>query len=427
MQKIAVIGSGISGLGAAHRLARRFHVTLFEAAGHLGGHAHTVDVTLDGVTHGVDTGFLVFNHKTYPNLLKLFNALDVPTAKADMGFSVKVSDAGIEWCGSSLSSVFAQRGNLLKPRFLRMLGQIMRFNRQAIDDVAQGTVPDVSLQEYLLIGGYSRELIDWYLLPMAACVWSCPADTMLQYPARTFLTFCGNHGLLQGFEGRPQWYTVRGGSREYVKRIAANVQEVRLNTPVQQLTRNTSGKPGIRTAAATESFDAVVLATHSDTALALLAEPSAADRQVLSKLRYQPNRAVLHTDASVLPRQKRAWAAWNYESASVHGAPASVCCHYLINKLQPLPFKTPVIVSLNPVREPSNVIGTFAYDHPVFDAGAIAAQQQLASIQGQGRVWFAGAWANYGFHEDGLVSGLAAASAAETFLTLPTLQAALAA
>ncbi|MFM2399328.1 MAG: hypothetical protein RL341_1485 [Pseudomonadota bacterium] len=410
MKRIAVIGAGITGLGAAHRLAKHHHVTLFEAGATLGGHANTVDVTLGGVTHGVDTGFLVFNDRTYPNLIKLFDELAVPTAKSDMSFSVQVKARGLEWCGSDLNAVFAQRKNLASPRFLRMVSQILRFNRESTALVQADAVPDCSLGEYLAQGGYSQELTDWYLLPMAACVWSCPSATMMQYPARTFLQFCHNHGLLQGFDGRPQWMTVRGGSREYVKRIAAGVQDVRVATPVLSVQHSSGIAPCVQTHDGTQTFDAVVLACHSDQALRLLARPSAAQIDVLKHLRYEANRAVLHTDAAVLPKTPRAWAAWNYESRQANSTQDSaVCCHYLINRLQPLPFKQPVIVSLNPISMPQQVIAQFEYEHPIFDAAAVAAQSRLPAIQGADGLWFAGAWAGYGFHEDGLKSGLTAA------------------
>ncbi|MGL4575740.1 MAG: NAD(P)/FAD-dependent oxidoreductase [Burkholderiaceae bacterium] len=410
MKRIAVIGAGITGLGAAHRLAKQHHVTLFEAGATLGGHANTVDVTLEGATHGVDTGFLVFNERTYPNLIKLFDELAVPTAKSGMSFSVQVKSRGLEWCGSDLNAVFAQRRNLLSPRFLRMVSQILRFNRESTALVQAGTVPDCSLGDYLARGGYSQELTDWYLLPMAACVWSCPSATMMQYPARTFLQFCHNHGLLQGFDGRPQWMTVRGGSREYVKRIAASLQDVRVATPVLSVQHSAGIAPSVQTGEGTQAFDAVVLACHSDQALRLLARPSTAQTDVLQHLRYESNRAVLHTDATVLPKTQRAWAAWNYESRQASSTQDSaVCCHYLINRLQPLPFKQPVIVSLNPISMPQQVIAQFEYEHPIFDAAAVAAQSRLPAIQGSDGLWFAGAWAGYGFHEDGLKSGLAAA------------------
>jgi predicted NAD/FAD-binding protein len=426
MKRIAVVGSGITGLGAAHLLAKQHHVTLFEREDYAGGHAHTVDVTLDGITHGVDTGFLVFNHRTYPNLLALFNELNVPTAKSDMSFSVRLAGGaakGLEWAGHSLNSVFAQRRNLLRPRFLRMLRDLLRFNKQATDDILHHRVGNLSLGEYLKRGGYSREMIDWYLVPMAACIWSCPTETMMAYPAKTFLQFCHNHGLLTGFEGRPQWYTVQGGSREYVKRILAGIHEVRLSTPVHAIHRGARQLPVVESARGRESFDAVVLATHSDTTLRLLAQPQLSEQSVFSRLRYQPNRAVLHTDASVLPKRQLAWSSWNYETHDAGGEP-QVCCHYLINMLQPLPFKTPVVVSLNPITEPKNVIAEYEYDHPIFDAAAVAAQQDLSAIQGNGGVWFGGAWAGYGFHEDGLKAGLAAARGVLDALGVATARAA---
>jgi uncharacterized protein len=410
MKRIAVVGAGISGLGAAWQLAKQHHVTLFEAAPVLGGHAHTVDVTLEGTTHPVDTGFLVFNQRTYPNLINLFAQLGVPTANADMSFSVQAKANNLEWSGANLNSVFAQRSNLFSPRFVRMLQQILRFNRESTALVVQNLVPSCTLKEYLERGRYSQELVQWYLLPMAACVWSCPVAMMMQYPAATFLRFCHNHGLLQGFEGRPQWMTVKGGSREYVKRIAATVQDVRTGTPVQGIQHGNGTAPVVHTSRGAQAFDAVVLACHTDQALQLLRAPLSTHRDILAPLRYQPNLAVLHTDANVLPKRTLAWAAWNYETrVQANGQDSAVCCHYLINRLQPLPFKQPVIVSLNPIETPRQEIARFEYSHPVFDAKAVAAQAQLHHIQGVHNLWFAGAWAGYGFHEDGLKSGQAAA------------------
>jgi predicted NAD/FAD-binding protein len=400
-------------LSCAHRLAGAGHeVSLFESGGYFGGHSNTVDVTFGGVTHGVDTGFLVFNHRTYPQLTALFQELGVATAPSDMGFSIKLPTGGrtLEWAGGNLDQVFCQRGNLVRPAFLRMLRDILRFN-QAATALAQGQPPAVSLGTYLLEQGYSTQFRDWYLLPMAACIWSCPAEQMLAFPLASFVRFCHNHGLLQ-VNDRPQWHTVRGGSRQYVERLLESIPQRHLNTPVLSLTRGPLGVT-LATAHGEQRFDEVVLACHSDQALALLADASGVERGVLGSVRYQANRAVLHTDTSCLPAQRKAWSAWNYQGSGDGDGPQRVCVHYLLNKLQPLPFEQPVIVSLNPLTAPApgSVLREIDYAHPVFDAAAVAAQQRLPEIQGRNKVWFAGAWTGYGFHEDGLRSGLAVADA----------------
>jgi predicted NAD/FAD-binding protein len=409
--KVAIIGAGISGLSCAYRLARAgAQVSLFEAGDYFGGHSHTVDVTLDGHTHGVDTGFLVFNERTYPNLIALFEELGVDTAPSDMSFSVKLPLAGasLEWAGSNLSTVFAQRRNLFKPGFLRMLADILRFNRQASALADGGAMPASSLGDFLDQHGYSEQFRHWYLLPMAACIWSCRSDQMLAFPAASFIRFCANHGLLQ-VSGRPRWHTVKGGSRNYVNKMLAAIPGRRLSTPVLSVTRASSGgalSVRVVTAAGVELFDHVVMACHSDQSLALLHDARPDEQAVLGAVTYQSNRAVLHTDSSCLPANVKAWSAWNYQSDA---APTPlVCVHYLINQLQPLPFSTPVIVSLNPIDEPDprRVIASYDYAHPVFDARAVAAQARLPALQGIQNTWFAGAWTSYGFHEDGLKSGL---------------------
>ena len=418
MRSVAVIGSGISGLSVAHGLARDTAVTLFEAGDYFGGHTHTVDVTLDGVTHGVDTGFLVLNERTYPNLLRLFAELGVETAASDMSFSVQVPDRGLEWSGSDLNTVFAQRRNLLRPSFWRMLAEVTRFNRVATamadDATAAGdaTQLDQSIGDFLAEQRFSAEFRDWYFLPMIGCIWSCPTDQMLRFPIATMIRFCHNHGLIH-VANRPQWFTVRGGARTYVEKMLQRIPDARLNAPARSVRRLPpgSGAAGVlvSTDHGTERFDEVVLACHSDQSLKLLADASTAERAVLGAVRYHRNRAVLHTDTSVLPKRRLAWAAWNYERASDDSREhASVCLHYLINRLQPLPFTTPVVVSLNPLTEPAaaSVHGEFDYSHPVFDAAAISAQQRLPQLQGQAHTWFCGAWTRYGFHEDGLMSGL---------------------
>ncbi|MEN9982059.1 MAG: hypothetical protein RJB10_418 [Pseudomonadota bacterium] len=419
-KKIAIIGSGISGLAAAHALHGHAEITLFEAGNYFGGHTHTVDITLPtaqgSVTHGIDTGFLVFNERTYPQLIKLFADLGVETAKSDMSFSVQVPQekGTLEWSGSNLSTVFAQRSNLLNPRFWRMLRDLMRFNKLATS-IAQSDIDAQlmqPLQEFLQANKFSNEFRDWYLLPMLGCIWSCPTSQMLQFPVATMVRFCHNHGLLQ-VNDRPQWWTVAGGAKHYVEKIVANIVDKRLNTPVHCITRDSRGAH-IITNAGTEKFDKVIIATHSDQALAMLQQPSHSETQALSAIKYQANTAVLHTDARVLPQRQAAWAAWNYERVQPdprQSDTANVCLHYLINKLQPIPFEQPVVVSLNPTKPIAShhVLGTFDYAHPVFDLVAIKAQADIPALQGLQNTYFCGAWTGYGFHEDGLKSGLAAA------------------
>jgi len=414
VRRIAVVGSGISGLAVAYGLRDLAQVTLFEAGRHFGGHAHTVDMTLDGVTHGVDTGFLVFNQRTYPNLIGLFRQLGVESAPSDMSFSVQVPASGLEWSGSNLNAVFAQRRNLLRPRFWHMLGDIGRFNRLATGIALRSADHEMAqpLGEFLAVHRFSASFRDDYLLPMIACIWSCPTDQMMHFPIATLIRFCHNHGLIQVTD-RPQWFTVRGGSKRYVARMIERIADVRPNTPVRRVRRVPpgAGTAGVwlDTDAGSGRFDEVVLACHSGQSLALLDQPTLLEREVLGAIRTHGNRAVLHTDTSVLPRRHRAWAAWNYERSADAGQEQSgVCLHYLINRLQPLPFKTQVIVSLNPVREPraETVYGVYDYAHPVFDLAAIAAQRRLPELQGRGHLWYCGAWTRYGFHEDGLASGL---------------------
>jgi predicted NAD/FAD-binding protein len=416
MKRVAVVGSGISGLAAAWSLADEARVTLFEAGTHFGGHTHTVDVTLQGVTHGVDTGFLVFNHRTYPRLRRLFETLGVQTAASDMSFSVQVPQAGLEWSGSDLDAVFAQRRNLLSPRFVGMLLEVLRFNRLATGIAESGD--DAALAEpigdFLGRHRFGAAFRDWYFLPMIGCIWSCPADQMLRFPIGTMIRFCHNHGLIQ-VNDRPQWYTVAGGARNYVHRMLPAIADARLATPVRGVRRLPpgDGRGGVMVATdrGSERFDDVILACHSDQSLALLDDIGPQERSVLGAIRYHPNRAVLHTDASVLPRSRRAWASWNYARALDAGREQSaVCLHYLINRLQPLPWQQPVVVSLNPdpQRAPraDTVLAEIDYSHPVFDLAAVAAQRRLPEIQGVAHTWFCGAWARYGFHEDGLGSAL---------------------
>ncbi|MCX7259675.1 MAG: FAD-dependent oxidoreductase [Burkholderiales bacterium] len=419
-KRIAVIGSGISGLSTAYHLRNQADVTLFEAGSYFGGHTHTVDVTLPSprgmVTHGVDTGFLVFNERTYPGLIGLFAELQVQTSASDMSFSVQTPRASgqraMEWSGSNLNTVFAQRNNLLSPTFLGMLRDVLRFNTlaNALADRGQDHALMQPLGEFLDTHKFGSAFRHWYLLPMLGCIWSCPTDQMLQFPVATMVRFCHNHGLIQ-VVNRPQWFTVTGGAKHYVEKLLQHIPRTHLQKPVKRIERNGS-EVRVFTAGGAEDFDGVVLACHADQALSLLAQPTPQEQALLGAIRYHPNKAVLHTDTSVLPKKKLAWAAWNYERATDLGLESSrVCLHYWINRLQPLPFSQDVVVSLNPVRaiDPSKVLGEYDYAHPVFDLAAIEAQSQLPRLQGQQNTWYAGAWMGYGFHEDGFKAGRDAA------------------
>ena len=419
-KRIAVIGSGISGLSAAYHLRNQADVTLFEAGSYFGGHTHTVDVTLPSpqgmVTHGVDTGFLVFNERTYPGLIGLFAELQVQTSASDMSFSVQTPRASgqraMEWSGSNLNTVFAQRSNLLSPTFLGMLRDVLRFNTlaNALADRGQDHALMQPLGEFLETHKFGSAFRHWYLLPMLGCIWSCPTDQMLQFPVATMVRFCHNHGLIQ-VVNRPQWFTVTGGAKHYVEKLLQHIPHTHLQTPVDRVERNGVGVR-VFTAGSAGDFDGVVLACHADQALSLLAQPTPQEQALLGAIRYHPNKAVLHTDTSVMPKKKLAWAAWNYERATDLGLESSrVCLHYWINRLQPLPFSQDVVVSLNPVRaiDPSKVLGEYDYAHPVFDLAAIKAQSQLPRLQGQQNTWYAGAWMGYGFHEDGFKAGRDAA------------------
>lgn len=402
--RIAVVGSGIAGLSAAWLLSRRHQVTLFEAEDRLGGHTHTVDVTLDGQTFPVDTGFLVFNHRTYPELTRLFDVLGVETVASDMSFSVRLDQPDLEWAGTDLGTVFGQRRNLARPAFWRMLRDILRFNREAVREstLASG----MSLGDYLKARGYGTPFIDWYLLPMAAAIWSCPASQMLEFPLSSFVTFCRNHGLLQVLD-RPQWRTVKGGGREYVKKLAAGIGEIHLGQTIESL-RPRGGRIELVSGSLSGVYDQIVLASHSDQSSAILAAHYPSQARLLQQMPYQPNRAVLHSDASLLPRRKKLWSAWNYQSGQGAHDHRPVAVHYLINRLQPLPTETPVIVSLNPLQQPdpARVHGEFRYSHPVFTRQATAIQRQIEAANGRDGIWLAGAWLGYGFHEDGLASAL---------------------
>jgi predicted NAD/FAD-binding protein len=427
-KRIAVIGSGIAGLSCAWLLARHaanaYKVTLYEQNDTLGGHTNTIDITVEGIRYPVDTGFLVFNDWTYPNLIAMFKHLNVEVARSDMSFGIKLLDRNgkgqLEWCGSdNISSVFAQPSNLFKPAFWGMLADMLRFNREATALADGDAEISGTLGEYLRKNRYGRSFRDWYLKPMAACIWSTPTQQIDEFPLVTFIHFCRNHGLIS-VNDRPQWRTVKGGARHYVEKLAAGIADIRLNAAITQVTRDQNGVTVV-TASSIERFDQVVFACHSDQALQLLGSDAAEAQPILLKLPFQSNTAILHTDQRLLPDRTRAWAAWNYmawhpdipQSRNTEYADAPVSLSYLINRLQPLPFTTPVIVTMNPLvaPNPAKVIKTIHYDHPVFLADSATAKRELRGIQGQRRTWYAGAWTRYGFHEDGLMSGIAAARA----------------
>ncbi len=403
--RVAVIGSGIAGLSSAWLLAERFKVSLFEAGDYFGGHSNTVDVTFEAKTHPVDTGFLVHNDLTYPNLIQLFAHLDIAVHETDMSFGVSIDQPDIEWAGTNLDTVFAQRRNLLRPKFLSMLRDILRFNRNAQAYLELTRQQSMTLGDLLEREHFGHSMRDWYLLPMAAAIWSCSVRDILDFPADTFLAFCLNHRLLQ-VENRPKWKTVLGGSRQYVQAMLKKIPDARLNSPVLGVRRTGRGVE-LTSPSGTEYFDAVIFACHAPTALRLL-DATELEREVLGGFRYQPNLAILHTDTALLPRRKKVWSAWNYMAACGQGAERPVAVSYLLNQLQPLPFNAPVVVTLNPHRmpDPAKVIKTFEYEHPVLDTHAARAQKRLFLIQGHDRAWFCGAWAGFGFHEDGLKSAL---------------------
>lgn len=418
---VVVVGSGIAGLSAAWHLRKDCHVTLLEANDRLGGHTHTHEIELNGVRGPVDTGFIVFNHRTYPEIKSWFAELGVLTHAAEMSFSVSRDNSDFEWAGHSLRGLFAQPSNLLSPGFWRMLFDILRFHRQApalLEKIESGAHAPMSLGQMLEQRGYSQSFQSGYLLPMAGAIWSCPAEQMRAFPFASFTRFCVNHGLLQ-IANRPQWFSVVGGSQRYIDRMLNRVEqeghriEVRLGHRVEQLTPMADGSVKI---IGTQSdglpfaliAKGAVLAGHTDQSAKVLGFSGLPAAEFLSQFRYQSNTAYLHTDEALMPKRKNAWAAWNYRATP--GA-STVSVTYWMNQLQSLPFNVPVLVSLNPDSPPlpGKTISRMEYDHPIFDSAAMAARQEILKRQGQGQVWFAGAWMGYGFHEDGFRSGRQAA------------------
>lgn len=414
-KRIAVVGSGISGLSAAWLLSRAHDVTLIEAGERPGGHSRTIDVpSADGGSVPVDTGFIVYNELTYPNLTAMFAHLGVETLQSDMSFAVSLDGGRLEYAArEGLRGLFAQRRNLVSPRFWSMLRDLVRFYREA--PAHSGKLGLSTLGDFLDLHKYGRAFRDDHLLPMAAAIWSAPAPAILDYPAESFIRFCENHGLLK-LRDRPKWRTVKGGSRAYVDAMLADFGgRLCLNRPVQRIERRNSGGVVIHDASGVaEPFDAVVIAAHADQALGMLGDASSAERELLGAFRYSRNAAVLHDDPALMPARRATWASWNYlgRRGQAEGD-AALCVSYWMNRLQGIPGDRPLIVTLNPVRPPraGSVIDAVTFEHPLFDHHALAAQARLWSLQGQRDTYYCGAYFGAGFHEDGLQAGLAVAEA----------------
>lgn len=412
-QRIAVIGSGIAGLACAWLLSKRHDVTLFEKDDRPGGHANTVHLDGPGGPLAVDTGFIVYNEPSYPNLSALFAHLDVATKASDMSFAVSLRGGAMEYCGSGLGGLFAQRSNLLRPRFWSMLRDLLRFYRTAPERLDARS--DATLGAFLEAEGFGPAFVEDHLLPMAAAVWSSPAQAMRDYPAAPFIRFCENHGLLQ-LTDRPVWRTVEGGSQRYVARLLDDFAgTLQLNAAVRRLWREAGRVVVEQRNGAQHAFDAVVLAVHSDQALSLLPDADREESHLLGAIPYHRNLAILHEDATLMPRRRAVWSSWNYlddgSEADEVAAPPAVT--YWMNRLQGLPPERDLFVTLNPPRPPreETIHRSFLYDHPAFGQGSASAQEELWRIQGRGGVWYCGAWCGAGFHEDGLQAGLAVAEA----------------
>ena len=406
MKKVAVIGSGISGTSAAYYLNKLgYDVYLFESGSHFGGHTNTIDLDLEGQRIPVDTGFLVHNDRTYPNLIDFFEELKIETHLSEMSFSVVRRTDDITWAGTNIFTVFAQPGNLFSMRFFRFLKEVLRFNKESKKYLLEYEgKPELTLDEMLIKKGYTEDFKNWYLLPMGGCIWSSPTNEMLNFPAYTFLIFCLNHGLLQIFK-RPQWKTVLNGCRTYIEKALSQIDNKFLNEPVLEVVSE-DNKLKLITEKRIEYFDYCLICSHPPQTLEIFKNADFLTKNLLSKFKYQKNKAVLHFDESVLPREKIAWAAWNYLSTESTSGNDKVSVSYLINKLQPLPVEKAVIVTLNPASkiEKNKVVKEINYQHPLFSIDAIRAQREMVNIQGRQGVYFSGAWLRYGFHEDGILS-----------------------
>ena len=407
--KIAIVGTGIAGNVAAHYLNKDHDICVFESADYVGGHTHTHRIEIDNETHNIDTGFIVFNERTYPNFIRLLRELNVDYQNSDMSFSVQCENTGLEYNGSTLNQLFAQRRNFFRPSFYRMIKDILRFNKESLE-LLEDSQDKISLGDYLAANGYSRQFIHHYIIPMGAAIWSTDHDSMFSFPARFFVQFFHNHGMLSVDE-RPQWHVIKNGSAEYVKPlIAEHKDKIMLSSPVENI-RRVGEKVYIKAIGRQEqAFDYVFIASHSDEALAMLEQPTEIEREVLSAIPYTLNEAVLHTDERLLPKRKLAWAAWNYHL--LREKKESVALTYNMNTLQSLESQNTFCVTLNnsDVIDESKIIKRMQYMHPFFTLDGVKAQQRHSEINGTNRTFYCGAYWRYGFHEDGVVSALAALS-----------------
>jgi predicted NAD/FAD-binding protein len=414
MPSLAIVGSGIAGLGCAHFLQRHYDLTIFEQHDYVGGHTNTVTVDEAGSGRRVamDTGFMVFNKVTYPHLTRLFELFRVPIKPTSMSFSVRHADTGLEFAGSSLNHLFAQRRNLFRPRFYRLLSAINRFNSEAVAALDDPATQNESLGDYVRRRGYGSDFFDLYLVPMSSAVWSTPPELMLAFPATALLRFFHNHGFL-GMHTQHPWWTVDGGARTYVEKVIAPFRDrIRVGQAATRIVRS-PGKVTVMTSTGqAHAFDRVILACHGDQALRLLANPTAQEQRLLSEFRYQPNTATVHTDASVMPRKRLAWSSWNYEINRDSAGRISTATHYWMNSLQGVSDRENYFVSINRPEAvaPARVLRRIAYEHPLFSLGAMRAQAEIpalnAAARGTTETYFAGAWQRYGFHEDGLLSAV---------------------
>lgn len=408
---IAVIGTGISGLSAAWLLSKTARVTVYEENSRLGGHSNTIMVAHGKTEIAVDTGFIVYNERNYPNLVALFETCGVETQESNMSFAVSLNEGGLEYSGSGLNGLFGQRRNIIRPRFWSMVSDVLRFYREAPSVLDADNCAQTSLGEYLRFYNYSDDFVENHLLPMGAAIWSASADEMRAYPVQAFVRFFVSHGLLS-LKDRPQWRTVTGGSRRYVERLAQAISgDIRLNTRVESIKRITDGVMVTDCKGHTERFTDVVIAAHADQALAMLDDPSFEEQKLLGAFRYTANNAVLHSDTSLMPRRRRIWSSWNYTGDHNSAEKQPLCVTYWMNKLQSIDEKYPLFVTLNPTKPIADekIIKVIDYEHPLFDLRALEAQRALHVLQGKRNTWFCGAYFGYGFHEDGLQAGLAVA------------------